>query len=218
MKEFIEKWQSDKRFQTKIKLLLYTVFIVIVAIYAISLDNSSIDNLDQDTIDEISNEETVSKKILDIKDNYHYIANINIDDSEYKYTIIKKDNQETIIKEHNNITSNYLYKDNNYYQLQDNEYILTTQENIYDVINENYLNLSSINKYLEKSQNSNNQYLVYLKDIILGESSEEYFVILINNNKVSIDYTPLMKHFNNTLKEFKVNITIIEGLNQNIEE
>ena len=133
-------------------------------------------------------------------------------------TIIKKDNQETIIKEHNNITSNYLYKDNNYYQLEDDTYILTTKDNIYDVINENYLNLSSINKYLEKSQNNNNQYLVYLKDIILGESSEDYFVILINNNKISIDYTPLMKHFNNSLKKFNVDITIIEGLNQNIEE
>lgn len=218
MKEFMEKWQSDKRFQIKIKLLLYTVFIVIVAIYAISLDNSSIDNLDQDTIDEISNEESSSKNIIDINDNYHYVATINIDDSEYQYTIIKKDNQETIIKEHNNITSNYLYKDNNYYQLEDDTYILTTKDNIYDVINENYLNLSSINKYLEKSQNNNNQYLVYLKDIILGESSEDYFVIFINNNKISIDYTPLMKHFNNSLKKFNVDITIIEGLNQNIEE
>ena len=81
MKEFMEKWQSDKRFQIKIKLLLYTVFIVIVAIYAISLDNSSIDNLDQDTIDEISNEESSSKNIIDINDNYHYVATINIDDS-----------------------------------------------------------------------------------------------------------------------------------------
>lgn len=218
MKEFMEKWQSDKRFQTKIKLLLYTVFIVIVAIYAISLDNSSIDNSDQDTIDEIRNEESSSKKIIDIDDSYYYIATVNIDDSEYQYTIIKKDNQETITKEHNNITSNYLYKDNNYYQLEDDTYILTTKDNIYDVINENYLNLSSINKYLEKSQNNNNQYLVYLKDIILGESSEEYFVILINNNKISIDYTPLMKRFNSSLKKFNVDITIIEGLNQNIEE
>ena len=218
MKEFMEKWQSDKQFQTKIKLLLYTVFIVIVAIYAISLDNSSIDNLDQDTIDEIRNEESSSKKIIDIDDSYYYVATVNIDDSEYQYTIIKKDNQETIIKEHNNITSNYLYKDNNYYQLEDDTYILTTKDNIYDVINENYLNLSSINKYLEKSQNNNNQYLVYLKDIILGESSEEYFVILINNNKISIDYTPLMKHFNSSLRRFNVDITIIEGLNQNIEE
>lgn len=218
MKEFMEKWQSDKRFKTKIKLLLYTAFIVIVAIYAISLDNSSNDNLDQDTIDEISNEESSSKNIIDIDDNYHYVATVNIDDSEYQYTIIKKDNQETIIKEHNNITSNYLYKDNNYYQLEDDIYILTTKDNIYDLINENYLNLSSINKYLEKSQNNNNQYLVYLKDIILGESSEDYFVILINNNKISIDYTPLMKRFNNSLKKFNVDITIIEGLNQNIEE
>ncbi|MGN1358248.1 MAG: hypothetical protein ACI4WU_02655 [Bacilli bacterium] len=218
MKEFIKKWQSDKRFQTKIKLLLYTVFIVIVAIYAISLDNSSIDTLDQDIIDEINNEGSSSKNIIDIKDNYHYVANVNIDDSEYQYTIIKKDNQETITKEHNNITSNYLYKNNNYYQLQDDTYVLTTKDNIYDVINENYLNLSSINKYLEKSQKNNNQYLVYLKDIILEDSSEDYFVILINKNKISIDYTPLMKHFNSSLKKINVDITIIDGLNQNIEE
>ena len=41
MNEFLEKWKKDHRFQVKIKLLLYTLFVVIVAIYAITANNST---------------------------------------------------------------------------------------------------------------------------------------------------------------------------------
>ena len=78
-------------------------------------------------------------------------------------------------------------------------------------LDDNYINLESINSYLEKAKSSNNnQYLVYLKDIILGNDSEEYFTILINDDKINIDYTPLIKQFNHDIKKYKVNIQINE--------
>ena len=40
MKDFLEKWNNDSRFQTKTKLSLYTLFVVLVAIFAISSRNN----------------------------------------------------------------------------------------------------------------------------------------------------------------------------------
>ena len=40
MNKFIESWKTDKKFRTKIKLLAYTLFVVIISIYAISLDKT----------------------------------------------------------------------------------------------------------------------------------------------------------------------------------
>ena len=51
---------------------------------------------------------------------------------------------------------------------------------------------------------------LYLKDIILGQDTNEYFTISVDENKISIDYTPLMKQFNPDIKKYKVNIQINE--------
>ena len=89
-------------------------------------------------------------------------------------------------------------------------YVKTTKDEVYDIVNYNYINLESINTYLNKATNNNDQYLVYLKDIILGNNSEEYFVILVNNNKINIDYTPLMQEFNENIFKYTVDIEILE--------
>lgn len=216
MNNFIDKWKKDKKFKTKIKLLLYTIFVIIIFIYALSINDN------QQDIDPINKEDfpitnNSNQNILSIKDNYQYIATIKIDNISYQYTIEKEKNQEKIIKEYDNLIENYLYKDNNYYQLQSGQYILTTKDKVYNVINENYLNIENINKYLSLAEKDNNQYIVYLKDLILGEDSQEYIIILINNNKISIDYTPLMNHFNKENKTYQVEINIIEGITKNKE-
>ena len=73
------------------------------------------------------------------------------------------------------------------------------------------LNINNINTYLKNATKTSNQYIVNIKDIILGDNSTDYFVILINNNKISIDYTPLIKHFNNQITTYTVDITINES-------
>ena len=44
MNEFLEKWKNDKKYRTKIKLLAYIAFFVIVSIYALSLNNSRLES------------------------------------------------------------------------------------------------------------------------------------------------------------------------------
>ena len=213
MNKLIESWKTDKKFRTKIKLLAYTLFVVIISIYAISLDKTP-STTPEDIIKNPEKEDT-NTNTINLKDNYYYTANVKIDNEEYKYIFIKENEITTIIKEHNNMSENYQLKDNKYYKLQENnEYVLTTKEEIFSSVNYDYLNINNINTYLKNATKTSDQYIVNLKDIILGDNSTDYFVILINNNKISIDYTPLIKHFNNQIKTYTVDITINEGLKE----
>lgn len=213
MDKFIENWKNNKRYRTKIKLIAYTTFVVIVAIYAFSLNNSPY-KAKQDFNEAIKKENDIKKEdILKIPSEYDYTITINIDDKTYKYYGYQNDLARTINKEVDGKTTKYFYKNNSYYLEDDykiDNYILTTKEEIYDVVNYNYINLSTINEYLKKGTKDNNQYIVYLKDIILGNESEDYFIIELNENNIFIDYTVLMKEFNSSINKYTVNYEIKE--------
>ena len=206
MDNFMEKWKTDKKFRAKIKLLLYGLFLVSVIIYVTTLDNKQLP-----IEDEITDIVEGKKDTITIPTKYKYITEVEIDNDKYTYSGEKNDEQLTISKTNNDKTTDYIFKDNEYYIKDNDLYVKTTKDEVYDVVNYNYINLESINSYLEKAKSSNNnQYLVYLKDIILGNDSEEYFTILINDDKINIDYTPLIKQFNHDIKKYKVNIQINE--------
>lgn len=211
MKDFLEKWKSDKRYRAKIKLLAYTIFIIIIFIYALTLDISPRNYEDISDINNNSIKETAD--IIKIPEQYEYIIKIKIDDKEYKYSGIQTTEKRTIKKEIDDKVTNYIYQNNQYY-LEDsiniNNYVTTTKEEVYDIVNYNYINLTTINEYLKKATKDNNQYLVYLKDIILGNESDRYFVIDINDKNIFVDYTVLMKEFNNNIKTYTVNYEIKE--------
>ena len=208
MDDFFEKWKTDKRFQAMVKLGIYILFVLVVSIYAFSINIDT--NANTNTTGE-DNSTSIDKPIsndgvIKIPDNYKYKVNITIDDKEYKYTGEKKETQKTIIKD----DKEYLFKDNEYY-LKDNEtYVKVTKEEVYDIINYSYLDLENINTYLSKATKNDDQYIVYLKDIILGEESDKYIIILLSNNDIDIDYTQLMKLFNNNVNNYKVKINIEE--------
>ena len=211
MKDFLEKWKSDKRYRAKIKLLAYTIFIIIIFIYALTLDISPRNYEDISDINNNSIKETAD--IIKIPEQYEYIIKIKIDDKEYKYSGIQTTEKRTIKKEIDDKVTNYIYQNNQYY-LEDSinidNYVTTTKEEVYDIVNYNYINLTTINEYLKKATKDNNQYLVYLKDIILGNESDRYFVIDINDKNIFVDYTVLMKEFNNNIKTYTVNYEIKE--------
>lgn len=214
MKDFMENWKTDSRFRTKVKLGLYTLFVAIVAIFAFSTRNNvSIDNLQDD-----NNSNTNEKNTpITIPQKYNYIINITINENSYQYTGTKESTKESITKMSNGIVTNYRYENENYYKEENGIYVVTAKEEIYDIVNYNYLKLETINQYLSKATNSNNQYLVYLKDIILGNDSKEYITITKNDNninnlsKINIDYTSLMKLFDNTIENYLIEIKI-EGI------
>lgn len=213
MKDFLDKWKKDKKYQTKIKLLVYTSFVVIVSIFAISNRNITANNQLEEYDNNLNNkqEEPVSNnELIEILQKYNYTINININDKEYEYVGIKTQLEEKITKKDNENIKNYIYKDGNYYIEENENHILTTENEVYNLISKNYLELSTINIYLSKSIKQDNQNIVYLKDIILGDNTDDYIIIEKNENKINIDYTSLINNFNKNINKCLVNIKIEE--------
>jgi len=212
MNEFLKKWKSDKKFKTSIQLATYTFFVIIVAIFAVSNTNSiPLNEVNNKQNQQTEKDNNKDGKIIEIPVQYNYLIKININEKEYKYSGTKTKEEEKIIKETDESITNYIYKNNSYYKEdEENNYLLTSKDEVYDIVNYNYLSLETINEYLTKAEKLENQYLVYLKDIILDNNSDDYIVININDNKINIDYTVLMKKFDESIEKYFVNIDIEE--------
>ena len=62
MQDFIEKWNSDPRYKTKIKLTLYTLFVVFVAIFAVSGNNNIQNNEDNNLLPDENNLNSINNQ------------------------------------------------------------------------------------------------------------------------------------------------------------
>lgn len=212
MNDFIKKWNSDKKFKAVIKLLLYFLFFIVVAIYAVSSNKnaSQIDTEKNIENNEIINNQQQQNSIINIGDNYKYTATITINDEQIKYVYSKEQGLLNIKKIRNLIETNYIIENNNYYIKENDNKILTTKDNIYDIVCPNCFDVNSINEYLNKGIKENNNYKIYLKDIILAEKGDEYITITTDNNQIYADYTSLLQVFNNQIVKYTVNIKIEE--------
>ena len=113
MGNFIERWKKEPKFKAKIKLFLYTLFVVFVSIFALS--NRPTDLEENNLIEDTGIQETVDNTIK-IPTKYNYTSNITINENKYIYsetnnndiTIIKKQIGEDII--------NYKVENNSYYK------------------------------------------------------------------------------------------------------
>ena len=212
MNDFIKKWNSDKKFKAVIKLLLYFLFFIVVAIYAV-LSNKNASQIDTEKNienNEIINNQQQQNSIINIGDNYKYTATITINDEQIKYVYSKEQGLLNIKKIRNLIETNYIIENNNYYIKENDNKILTTKDNIYDIVCPNCFDINSINEYLNKGIKENNNYKIYLKDIILAEKGDEYITITTDNNQIYADYTSLLQVFNNQIVKYTVNIKIEE--------
>ena len=212
MNDFIKKWNSDKKFKAVIKLLLYFLFFIVVAIYAVSSNKnaSQIDTEKNIENNEIINNQQQQNSIINIGDNYKYTATITINDEQIKYVYSKEQGLLNIKKIRNLIETNYIIENNNYYIKENDNKILTTKDNIYDIVCPNCFDINSINEYLNEGIKENNNYKIYLKDIILAEKGDEYITITTDNNQIYADYTSLLQVFNNQIVKYTVNIKIEE--------
>lgn len=203
-KTFKEKWQ-DKKYQAKIKLSGYSIFVVIAIIMilvegASNNKNTVIDNGLEDNKTIKDNTDTKDNKLFTI--NYPYIIelNYNIDNTKnnitYKYS--NNNNELLITKTNNDTVTNYKYISNKYYIENNDKYILTNINKVYDIIDYEYLDIDNINNYLNNATLENNIYKVYLKDIILNNTSDKYITIKLLDNNVEIDYTYLLNTLNNS--------------------
>ena len=199
-KTFKEKWQ-DKRYQAKIKLSGYSIFVVIAIIMilvegATNNKNTIIDNGLEDNKTIKDNTDTKDNKLFTI--NYPYIIelNYNIDNTKNNitYNYSNNNNELLITKTNNDIVTNYKYISNKYYVENNDKYILTNINTVYDIIDYEYLDIDNINN----STLENDIYKVYLKDIILNNTSDKYITIKLLDNSVEIDYTYLLNILNNS--------------------
>lgn len=203
-KTFKEKWQ-DKRYQAKIKLSGYSIFVVIAIIMilvegATNNKNTIIDNGLEDNKTIKDNTDTKDNKLFTI--NYPYIIelNYNIDNTKNNitYNYSNNNNELLITKTNNDIVTNYKYISNKYYVENNDKYILTNINKVYDIIDYEYLDIDNINNYLNNATLENDIYKVYLKDIILNNTSDKYITIKLLDNSVEIDYTYLLNTLNNS--------------------
>lgn len=204
MNEFIEKWKTDPRYKTKIKLGVSTLFVVLVSIFAFATRQP----VSTDIVDNSAKQEEKTK--INIPDEYVYTIKITINEKEYLYNGTKKQEQETIAKTVDDTTTNYIFEKDTYYKDSIGLSNITTKEEVYDILNYNYIDLETINKYLSVSTKKDNQYLVYLKDIVLGSDSQEYITITKEEDKINIDYTSLMNQFDKTIDNYTVEFVIEE--------
>lgn len=210
MKEFIEKWKTDSRFKAKIKLGLYTLFVLFVAILAFSNNNGkTVENI-TDEYQEKDEQTNDTETMISVTEEYDYTISVTINEDVYNFEGSKTKEKETITKIFNETENKYIYINNKYYKDDSGIYILTKEENIFEPINKNYIEIDTINEYLKNSKKENGKHIVYLKDIILGNSSDDYIIITISGNKknINIDYTMLMKYFDNNTEKYIINIEI----------
>ena len=194
MDDFLEKWKKDNKFRAKVKLLGYLLFVIFVSLYAVSvngnMDNYALKNITISQNDKVEDED--DKYSISLFDKYDYAINIISNNNNYKYYGNRVDNKVTITKSIDDEEINYVYEDDKYYiQTDTGTYELVSRDEVYDVVKYNYISIDSINNYLSVAKKDGNKYLVYLKDVILGSESNDYFVIEVVNDdgkiEISID-------------------------------
>lgn len=207
---FSTKWK-DKKYQAKVKLSIYGVFILIVIILGSIGNNSSLDNSNTKDIDNnISDNSTIndSKDIFMLPKNkdYKYNIDIKLDDKEIKYNGEVNDVVEVITKDIDNVKYSYKYIDKKYYVSKNNNYVLTSRDNIYDIVDYSYIDNDIINSYLEEGKLVGNKSVVYIKDIVLDYKGNDYITYTLSDKKIEIDYTKLY----NILNDNKIDSLVIK--------
>lgn len=185
--EKIKEMRKDKKGRAKLELMAYGIFFLILILFirisSFTISSSSINN----TI--------TSNSIIDrINNNYSYNIDINIDNSIYNYKGKVLGTNESLTKKINDIEEYYYVMNGKYYILDNNgNYILTNKADIYNIIDYNYLDINNIKEYLTLGTKNNNTYTIKVSDIILNNNSTDTITITIEDNKLIIDYTNILK-------------------------
>ncbi|MBR3161650.1 MAG: hypothetical protein IKF19_02860 [Bacilli bacterium] len=215
-KTFLKKYQSDERYKSKVQLMGYLIFIVILVIYLnishigqnynYNTSNTTSDKYNTLTTINENNKELSLLKTLN--DNYNYSVTIAItrakeDNIEENITINYngKSNGENIIinKDLNNTTDTFYKAGDEYYQKINENYEIMAENEIYDIISAKYIEYSSLKKYIEKASldhytnySSGKVEYVYnlnVSDIIKSYKKDDKIQINIveENNTITID-------------------------------
>ena len=197
----IKEMRKDKKGRAKLELIAYGIFFLILILFIrISSFIGGSSN--------INNSVTSSSIIDKIDNNYSYTIDINIDDNNYTYTGKVLGNNASITKKYNDIEEYYYVMNDKYYILDNNgNYILTNKEDIYNIIDYNYLDINNIKEYIKLGTKNNNKYTIKVSDIILNNNTNDTITITIEDNKLIIDYTNIIKIDKDSINKALVTIT-----------
>lgn len=202
---FSTKWK-DKKYQAKVKLSIYGIFILIVIILGNIGNNGSLGNdIDNNISDNSSINDSKDIFLLPKNKDYKYNIDIKLDDKEIKYNGEVNDEGEVITKEIDNVKYSYKYIDKKYYVSKNNNYVLTSRDSIYDIVDYSYIDNDVINSYLKESKLVGNKSVVYIKDIVLDYKENDYITYTLSDKKIEIDYTKLY----NILNDNKIDSLVI---------
>lgn len=236
LKDFIEKYKTDKKYKAKVQLIGYGVFILIVLIglNISALGTSSHENISSMKNYPLNNRNTKTENkritLLDnIKDNYEYDVKATVttkkeeieETKEIEYYGKSSNNNMEINKKLGNENNTYYKVDKRYYKKVNEQYEMMKEEELYDILEKEYIELDSIKEYLEKSSldhvteySSGKKEYVYhmrVKEIIKSypEIDEIEIKALEENNTltIEIDYISLMKVISTDYQKCNVTYT-----------
>ena len=202
-----DNYNENKKNRNKIEMIGYGIFLIIVLIidFASRGNSTELNDIMDNYNSSYSENNTNEKNVISLFDKYTYSIEATINDKNYIFNGKYDNDILTINKVDGDNTIKYEYKNNYYYLVDTNEMV---SENIYSPLDSKYLNIDLINQYLNVSKYEDNQYRVYLKDIVLGNTSDEYITISYTSNlneiNISVNYTNLFKNFNNDIEKYLV--------------
>ena len=221
-KDWIELYKTDKKFNAKVQLIGYGIFIFIVIIglnISAASGNRSNRNITsmKNSINNQTNR-TTNKKIAllqRINNNYEYDIKVELttkkdettETKEVEYSGKSYKNNIEIIKKDNNESKTYYKIDSRYYKKVNDDFEIIKSDEIYDVLEKEYIELDNIKEYLDKStldhvteySSGKKEYVYHMrvKEIIKSypEIDEIEIKALEENNTltIEIDYLSLMK-------------------------
>ena len=221
-KDWIELYKTDKKFNAKVQLIGYGIFIFIVIIgLNISAASGNRSNRDITSMKSSINNQTnrtTNKKIAllqKINNNYEYDIKVELTTKKDETTETKKveysgksyKNNMEIIKKDNNESKTYYKIDSRYYKKENDDFEIIKSDEIYDTLEKEYIELDNIKEYLDKStldhvteySSGKKEYVYHMrvKEIIKSypEIDEIEIKALEENNTltIEIDYLSLMK-------------------------
>jgi hypothetical protein len=216
---FFKKMKEDKKYNAKVQLIGYGVFILIIVVFlnvGSMVGGNSTGVLENDIIEEVN--------IIDeIDNNYEYNINISLSKGEelvnnYRYYGKRYNGNKEINKEVGEVVSSY-YKVNNYYYVMNGEELSFVDLNvIYDLVDSKYVELDDVMGMIDKASldhvvddslgNNESVYNLYVKDMVISVKNDD--VISFNVEEVDdkllidVDYTNLIKVFDESVTSFKV--------------
>lgn len=206
MNDFFDNWNSNPRYRAGVKLAVSSVLVLFVSIFVIvNARNQNLNNLNTLPQNNI-NEEAESKDSISISlpKDYTYKFSVSLNDENYMIEGSYENNINTFSKTKDDVVTNYVFQDEKYYKVENGINTEVLEKEIYGELSADYFSIEKINKYLEVASLTDEGYKVYLKDIIFDNKSDEYILLVKEENKISVDYTSLLNTFNNSISKFSI--------------